>query len=145
MLVALDLPARDVPGLQLLDFERLRNIVREEAEEFDIAMENLENALARQKENKPPIGKGKTHQDEVNGHWASVIDAVCDTIVVLHNTTNGMGVDIEPFFEEVHRTNMAKIGGPIREDGKRLKPEGWEPPRIRPMLENLVAAGEAKP
>ena len=35
---------------------------------------------------------------------------------------------------------MAKVGGPIREDGKRLKPEGWEPPNITKVL--LDAARE---
>jgi predicted HAD superfamily Cof-like phosphohydrolase len=26
--------------------------------------------------------------------------------------------------------NDAKLEGEIREDGKRLKPEGWQPPKI---------------
>jgi hypothetical protein len=29
-----------------------------------------------------------------------------------------------------HRTNMAKVGGPIVPNGKRLKPKGWQPPDI---------------
>ncbi len=29
---------------------------------------------------------------------------------------------------------MAKADGPLREDGKRLKPEGWEPPQLKNML-----------
>ena len=45
----------------------------------------------------------------------------------------GLGLDLAPFFEEVHRTNMLKLTGPVREDGKRLKPEGWKPPRIADM------------
>lgn len=45
----------------------------------------------------------------------------------------GVGVDLKPFFMEVHRTNMNKLQGPKREDGKQLKPEGWKPPRIRAM------------
>jgi predicted HAD superfamily Cof-like phosphohydrolase len=44
-----------------------------------------------------------------------------------------IGMDLRPFFEEVHRTNMLKTTGPVREDGKRLKPEGWKPPRIETM------------
>jgi predicted HAD superfamily Cof-like phosphohydrolase len=34
----------------------------------------------------------------------------------------------------VQRCNMLKSTGPVRSDGKRLKPEGWEPPRIRELL-----------
>lgn len=45
-----------------------------------------------------------------------------------------LGLDIKPLFEEVHRTNMLKVGGPTRADGKILKPEGWQPPRIRELL-----------
>lgn len=45
----------------------------------------------------------------------------------------GVGVNLKPFFEEVHRTNMHKLQGPQREDGKQLKPEGWKPPRIEAM------------
>jgi hypothetical protein len=48
------------------------------------------------------------------------------------------GIDIQPFFDEVHRTNMLKVGGTTREDGKTLKPPGWEPPRIREMLEAII-------
>ena len=44
-----------------------------------------------------------------------------------------LGMDLQPFFEEVHRTNMLKTTGPVREDGKVLKPEGWKPPRIEAM------------
>jgi predicted HAD superfamily Cof-like phosphohydrolase len=70
--------------------------------------------------------------------WADVIDGMCDIMVVVNNTSNAMGIDLEPFFDEVHKTNMAKVGGPKNEFGKALKPEGWKPPRIREMLEGLV-------
>lgn len=49
----------------------------------------------------------------------------------------GLGVDLRPFFLEVHRTNMHKLNGPRRDDGKQLKPEGWMPPRIPYMLERV--------
>lgn len=47
----------------------------------------------------------------------------------------GVGIDLRPYFLEVHRTNMHKLNGPRREDGKQLKPKGWTPPRIKYMLE----------
>lgn len=49
----------------------------------------------------------------------------------------GLGVDLAPFFKEVHRTNMHKLEGPKREDGKQLKPPGWKPPRIEEMYSKL--------
>jgi predicted HAD superfamily Cof-like phosphohydrolase len=38
---------------------------------------------------------------------------------------------------------MAKAGGPTRADGKKLKPEGWEPPRIKEMLKEVLDGFEA--
>lgn len=56
------------------------------------------------------------------------IDALCDILYVTFGAANAMGVDLEKHFDAVHRANMRKVGGPTREDGKILKPEGWEPP-----------------
>jgi NTP pyrophosphatase (non-canonical NTP hydrolase) len=47
--------------------------------------------------------------------------------------SEGLGLALGPFFEEVHRTNMLKVTGPVRADGKKLKPEGWIGPRIEDM------------
>jgi hypothetical protein len=35
---------------------------------------------------------------------------------------------------------MAKVGGPVRPDGKKLKPEGWQPPDIAGILRAQIAA-----
>lgn len=63
------------------------------------------------------------------------IDGLCDLIVVAYGTAVEFGVDLEPFWDEVHRTNMEKKSGPIRADGKRLKPKNWQPPDIKGILE----------
>jgi len=59
-----------------------------------------------------------------------IADGIADSIVVLLGTAVTYGIDIRPIWNIVHESNMAKVGGPMREDGKRLKPEGWEPPKI---------------
>jgi predicted HAD superfamily Cof-like phosphohydrolase len=119
MMVALSLPLphEDAPGVERLNIGLLRRLVKEEAHEFD---------------ESPPRGP------QVMQAWADVIDGICDVMVVVNNTSNAMGLDVEPFFDEVHKTNMVKVGGPKNEFGKALKPEGWKPPRIREMLEGLV-------
>lgn len=66
-------------------------------------------------------------------------DALADLLYVVHGAAVSFGIDLEPIFEEVHRTNMAKSGGPRRGDGKILKPAGWQPPQIRPLLEQQGA------
>ena len=70
------------------------------------------------------------------GNFVETVDGLCDLLYVAFGAAVTFGIDLTPFFNEVHRTNMAKVGGPIREsDGKRLKPEGWKPPRLKVMLE----------
>lgn len=56
--------------------------------------------------------------------------------------TSSLGLEIKELFDEVHRSNMDKLGPdgkPIyREDKKVLKPEGWEPPNLIPIIEKQI-------
>ena len=63
-----------------------------------------------------------------------VADGLADLIYVAIGAAVSFGIDLDPIFAEVHRTNMLKVGGATREDGKILKPAGWEPPRILEAL-----------
>lgn len=62
-------------------------------------------------------------------------DAMCDLLYVLYGWAVAAGIDLKPIFDRVHASNMAKLGGPVREDGKRLKPPGWQPPDVKGALE----------
>lgn len=67
------------------------------------------------------------------------LDALIDILVVTIGAINSMGADGEGAWNEVMRTNFAKIDpvtGKVRkrEDGKVLKPEGWTPPNLKPFL-----------
>lgn len=64
------------------------------------------------------------------------IDGLCDVVVIAYGTAEAIGIDLEPFFDEVHRSNMAKKGGPVVE-GKLLKPPGWTPPDIAGVLRDV--------
>ena len=66
--------------------------------------------------------------------FPSFVDAIADSIYVLLGTATATGVDLEPIWEEVQKTNMAKAVGNNRADGKLLKPEGWSPPDIPTLL-----------
>lgn len=63
------------------------------------------------------------------------LDALIDILVVTIGAIHSGGFDAEGAWNEVMRTNFAKID-PItgkvrkREDGKVLKPEGWQPPNL---------------
>lgn len=65
------------------------------------------------------------------------VDGMCDLKYVTDGTADVLGVDLEPFFEEVHHTNMQKLNGPKDSNGKQLKPSGWKPPRIEEMLKSI--------
>lgn len=88
---------------------------------------------------RDPNGEPYKKSLRTNPDLAEAIDGLCDGLVVHYGTAVTLGVDLEPFFDEVNRTNSAKVGGPVRADGKRLKPPGWQPPRIREMLDDLLA------
>ena len=68
------------------------------------------------------------------GDLVGAIDGLCDVLYVAYGAAVEFGVDLAPFWDEVHGTNMAKQGGPVREDGKRLKPPNWAPPNIAGLL-----------
>ena len=77
----------------------------------------------------------------LRGDLVEAIDGLCDILAVVYGTAAEFGIDLAPFWDEVHRTNMAKAGGPVRADGKRLKPEGWQPPDIAGVLATMQPSG----
>lgn len=70
-----------------------------------------------------------------HGTPADLAKELCDLIYVIVGTAVSHGIDLVPVFDAVHESNMAKVGGPIREDGKRMKPEGWKKPDIKGVLD----------
>jgi predicted HAD superfamily Cof-like phosphohydrolase len=64
----------------------------------------------------------------------AIADALADLDYVVEGMRLACGIDGAPIAAEVHRANMAKVGGKRREDGKHLKPEGWTPPDIKGEL-----------
>lgn len=67
------------------------------------------------------------------------LDALTDILVVTIGAIHSMGANGEGAWNEVMRTNFAKINeetGKVRkrEDGKVLKPEGWLPPNLKPFI-----------
>lgn len=147
MMQALDLPLphKDKPGVKFLTtphIDLLRSLVAEEHEEFQDAMKKLDFAMQDEvilARTDRVGGMSWAETDRIRDAWVEVIDALCDMIVTIHNTTNAMNLDLEPFFDEVHRTNMLKKGGMLNEKGKRLKPPGWKPPQLRPILDDMLS------
>lgn len=67
------------------------------------------------------------------------LDALIDILVVTIGAIRAGGFNGPGAWEEVMRTNFAKIDpntGKVRkrEDGKVLKPEGWQPPNLKAFV-----------
>jgi len=90
------------------------------------------------KEEAKELCKALKRRDEVE-----VIDGICDLMYVTVGTAVAMGIDLEPFWEQVQAANMAKEGGGKRGDGKVLRPEGWVAPDIAGILSEQRAARDA--
>lgn len=82
-------------------------------------------------------------------NWVEIIDAICDLLYVTYGAAIAMGIDINPFFEEVHRSNMSKLdletGRPMyREDGKVMKPSTYSPADLKSVLLRLYGTQFAR-
>jgi predicted HAD superfamily Cof-like phosphohydrolase len=68
-----------------------------------------------------------------------ILDALIDILVVTIGAGNSLGFHMQGAWDEVMRSNFAKVD-PItgkvkkRADGKVLKPESWTPPNLRPFV-----------
>jgi predicted HAD superfamily Cof-like phosphohydrolase len=102
-----------VEDFNLEQFQLYGNLIAEEVTEFGLAV---------------------SQNDKVE-----TLDALVDILVVTIGAIHSMGADAEGAWKEVMRTNFAKIDSETgkvrkREDGKVLKPVGWEPPNLEPFL-----------
>ena len=72
------------------------------------------------------------------------LDACMDMIWVILGFCHMKGYDIAGAWDEVVKTNMAKVDpatGKVRrrEDGKILKPEGWKPPEMSKFVKKNLS------
>ncbi len=79
------------------------------------------------------------NQSIIAADRVEMLDALIDMIVVTIGAIHSMGADAEGAWNEVMKTNFAKIDAETgkvrkREDGKVLKPEGWISPNLTPFL-----------
>jgi predicted HAD superfamily Cof-like phosphohydrolase len=78
------------------------------------------------------------------GDLSAVAKELADLLYVTYGTAVSYGIDMEPVFQEVHRSNLSKVGGYKRADGKWVKPPTYSPADIDPILvaqrERLLAS-----
>ena len=78
--------------------------------------------------------------DAINANdQIETLDALVDILVVTIGAIHSGGFDAEGAWNEVMKTNFAKIDSETgkvrkRDDGKVLKPEGWVAPNLTPFI-----------
>jgi len=69
-----------------------------------------------------------------------IADALTDLLYVVYGAGHSFGINLDKCFEEVHNSNMSKLGEdgkPIyREDGKVLKGPNYWAPNLKKVLYN---------
>ena len=63
---------------------------------------------------------------------------LADVLYVVYGTAVSYGIDMEPVFREVHRSNLSKVGGHKRADGKWVKPATYSPAQLAPILSSQM-------
>jgi predicted HAD superfamily Cof-like phosphohydrolase len=75
----------------------------------------------------------------------AIAKELADLLYVVYGTAVSYGIDMGPVFREVHRSNMSKIGGYKRDDGKWVKPATYSPAAIEPILAKQQMYEEVEP
>lgn len=72
------------------------------------------------------------------GDLVGLADALADIVYVAYGTAHVHGIDLDAVLDEVHGSNMTKLGAdgrPVRRaDGKILKGPGYRPPDVESIL-----------
>ena len=78
----------------------------------------------------------------INQDIVEIADALTDILYVTYGAGHAFGLDLDECFEEVHQSNMSKLGidgKPIyREDGKVLKGRGYKPPQLARIIQSKL-------
>lgn len=67
---------------------------------------------------------------EIKVDLPALADAMGDLDYVVEGTRLEFGINGAPVADAIHAANLKKASGPVRADGKRLKPPGFTPPDI---------------
>ena len=103
----------------------------------NVATKNLRNRLIQ--EEFEEFQEAMQSQD-----LANMAKELADLLYVVYGTAVSLGIDMEPVFKEVHRSNMSKVGGHKREDGKWVKPPTYSPADIQLIIQSQIRENRAE-
>ena len=118
--------------LQVLDFQNAFGISSPDKPK----MLSKKRATLRQRLLEEEVGELREAKNTIE-----VADALIDILYITCGTIHeyGLGDRAVMLFDEVHRSNMSKVGPEgkaiFRADGKVMKPETYSEPNLRPIIE----------
>lgn len=131
--MAMDVPILDRPTVPPRDRLKLRlNLISEEF--FEVVESCLQVSDSIRWRVIKGLLKSLIETAIIRVDMPSLADNLTDLDYVVEGTRLECGINGDEVLEEVHAANMRKVSGPIRSDGKRLKPPDWEPPDIVGVL-----------
>lgn len=141
--LAMGQPVHHRPQIPAEERIRLRaKLIAEEFSEvmsalFDLDTSDLPPPFPSRANTLREILKEAIDKAPVKVDMVDLADGLADLDYVVEGTRLEFGIYGKAIADEVHASNMAKVGGPVREDGKMLKPLGWKPPDIAGVLKEL--------
>lgn len=123
------------------------NIIQDHAEFFKAAEQKADDATSALYSRLIDEEVRELFDADMEGDITEVADACIDIIVVTLGKLRAMGLNPQPLWDEVHRSNMAKFvhdgvpGIKRRADGKILKPDDWTPPDIAGIVTRQLLTG----
>ena len=98
--------------------------------DFNLAALRLDLIEEEVQELRDGLGKGSLLE---------VADALTDILYVVYGAGHAFGIDLDDCFNEVHRSNMTKLGEdgrPLyRDDGKVMKGPNYEEPDLKQFVQ----------
>jgi len=121
-------------GIEISNFEKVGDFMEAFNQEvlvepvfpdFNLAALRLDLIEEEVQELRDGLGKGSLLE---------VADALTDILYVVYGAGHAFGIDLDDCFNEVHRSNMTKLGEdgrPLyRDDGKVMKGPNYEEPDL---------------
>lgn len=84
-------------------------------------------------------GRCPVNYDPSKYSHVEIADALTDLLYVVYGAAVECGIDLEPIWDEVQKSNMTKlVDGYKREDGKWMKGPSYVPPDIEPLIDRQI-------
>lgn len=126
-------PASSRARMQVGEFHRAYDLPLREVPTANVGADQVELRQALIEEEVGELAAAARAGDLIG-----VADALADIVYVAYGTAHVYGIDLDAVLDEVHSSNMTKLGAdgrPVRRaDGKVLKGPDYRPPNIAAVI-----------